>query len=120
MSSLFLRCAFYLQHSGAVVWLVALALLSGSAIARVGNRAADFEFERLSDHLGGRQATVYEIIEDPFGFVWFAGDTDGLLRFDSQDWLPWSDGLIENNRRRNISTVQVTDNGRLWVGSWGN
>ncbi|MEE4295617.1 MAG: diguanylate cyclase, partial [Wenzhouxiangella sp.] len=61
-----------------------------------------------------------EITEDPFGFIWFAGDTDGILRFDSEEWVVWSDGLIENNTRSNISTVAVSDDGRLWVGSWGN
>jgi diguanylate cyclase (GGDEF)-like protein len=106
------------------IWLaisLALSLFPGQAtVAGQDERAADFEFDRLSDHLGGRQSTVYEIFEDPFGFVWFAGDTDGLLRFDSEDWVSWSDGLVENNTRSNISTVRVTDNGRLWVGSWGN
>ncbi len=91
------------------------ALLLGISDGR-----AEFEFERLADHLGGRQATVYEIIEDPFGFIWFAGDTDGILRFDSEEWMAWSDGLIENNARGSISTVAVSDEGRLWVGSWGN
>ncbi|MFW5816220.1 MAG: ligand-binding sensor domain-containing protein, partial [Wenzhouxiangella sp.] len=95
-----------------------LVLFAGSAAAR--ERGAHFEFDRLSDHLGGRQSTVYEIFEDPFGFLWFAGDTDGILRFDSEDWVSWSDGLVENNARSNISTVRVSDDGRLWVGSWGN
>ncbi len=100
---------------------LALSLFPGdTASAGRDERAAEFEFDRLSDHLGGRQSTVYEIFEDPFGFIWFAGDTDGLLRFDSQEWVLWSEGLVENNSRSNISTLRVSPDGRLWVGSWGN
>ncbi|MFP4277792.1 MAG: diguanylate cyclase [Wenzhouxiangella sp.] len=108
-------CFFWL-----LIGLAASLFPAGMTWAGRDERAAVFDFDRLSDHLGGRQATVYEIFEDPFGFIWFAGDTDGLLRFDSQEWVLWSDGLVENNTRSNISTLRVSDNGRLWVGSWGN
>lgn len=103
-----------------VTLAIGLFLLFFASCALASERPAHFVFDRLSDHLGGRQSTVYEIFEDPFGFLWFAGDTDGILRFDSEDWVSWSDGLITNNARSNISTVRVTADGRLWVGSWGN
>ena len=105
--------------------ILGLALLGLMAVATTGwtqvdERVAQFEFDRLADHVGGRQSTVYDIVEDPFGFIWFAGDTDGILRFDSETLISWTDGLVENNTRANVSTLRVNRDGRLWVGSWGN
>lgn len=82
--------------------------------------AGDFVFERLADQLGGRQSTVYDIFEDRSGFVWIAGDTDGILRFDGQELMSWSAGFHDNLTRSNVSTLRTTPDGRLWVGSWGN
>lgn len=108
------------RTAGGLLWLIVLGLASLPAMAGGDERVGRFGFDRLSDHVGGRQATVYDIIEDPFGFVWFAGDTDGVLRFDSEELMSWTGGFVDNNTRANVSTLRVTRKGRLWVGSWGN
>ncbi len=79
-----------------------------------------FDFERFSDQLGGRQSTVYDVFEDAQGFLWFAGDTDGLLRYDGYELKSWSEGFLATETRHNVSTQIITRSGRLWVGSWGN
>ncbi|MGY6555197.1 MAG: diguanylate cyclase [Wenzhouxiangella sp.] len=98
--------------------LLALAV-SGVAPAQEDN-SSTFAFERLVDQVGGRQSTVYDIFEDPFGFIWFAGDTDGLLRFDGHELKSWTEGFQDTFTRTNVSTLRVAANGRLWAGSWGN
>ena len=79
-----------------------------------------FEFQRLADDLGGRQSSIYDIFEDSSGLLWVAGDTDGLLRFDGNEFVSWSEGFVADQTRTNVSTQIVTPNGHLWVGSWGN
>ncbi len=80
----------------------------------------EYVFERQADDLGGRQASVYEIYADQQGFIWFAGDTDGLLRYDGNQMLSWSEGFQQNLTRHNVSAQRIDSDGRLWVGSWGN
>ncbi|TVQ40812.1 MAG: diguanylate cyclase [Wenzhouxiangella sp.] len=79
-----------------------------------------FDFERFSDQLGGRQSTVYDVFEDHQGFLWFAGDTDGLLRYDGYELMSWSEGFLATETRHNVSTQIMSRSGRLWAGSWGN
>ena len=79
-----------------------------------------FDFERFSDQLGGRQSTVYDVFADQQGFLWFAGDTDGLLRYDGYELMSWSEGFLAGDTRANVSTQIINGSGRLWVGSWGN
>jgi diguanylate cyclase (GGDEF)-like protein len=98
-------------------------LLGGMLLVLPGLAAAGvsaFEFDRFSDQLGGRQSTVYDIFEDQQGFLWFAGDTDGLLRYDGYELMSWSEGFVASEIRHNVSTQIITRDGRLWVGSWGN
>lgn len=101
--------------AGCLLKVSLLTMLSLSAIA-----ASPFDFDRFTDQLGGRQSTVYEIFEDNQGFLWFAGDTDGLLRYDGHELMSWSDGFVASETRHNVSTQIMTRNGNLWVGSWGN
>lgn len=105
-------------------WLVVVSclLLSLNVTAQQPQSMANqqFVFERQVDDLGGRQASVYEIFADEQGFIWFAGDTDGLLRYDGNQMLSWSDGFQQNLTRHNVSAQRKDLDGRLWVGSWGN
>jgi diguanylate cyclase (GGDEF)-like protein len=96
-------------------------LVLGFCFSSLALSAAEFyDFDRFSDQLGGRQSTVYEIFEDHQGFLWFAGDTDGLLRFDGYELMSWSADFLASEIRHNVSTQVITRDGRLWVGSWGN
>lgn len=101
-----------------ITWAILLPLLTVLSLSAMA--VSPFDFDRFSDQLGGRQSTVYEIFEDNQGFLWFAGDTDGLLRYDGYELMSWSEGFVASETRHNISTLNMTRNGSLWVGSWGN
>lgn len=103
--------------TGVTALLLGLAMLSFALPLQAGSL---FDFERFSDQLGGRQSTVYDIFEDDRGFLWFAGDTDGLLRYDGYELMSWSEGFLATETRQNVSTQLINRDGRLWVGSWGN
>ena len=109
-------CAFSRQ----TVLAMALALAMCLPLQATSSPEEGFEFNRLSDDLGGRQSSIYDIFEDARGMIWIAGDTDGLLRFDGREFMPWSEEFVAELTRSNVSTQVVTPSGRLWVGSWGN
>ncbi|RUO23285.1 hypothetical protein CWE08_01135 [Aliidiomarina iranensis] len=82
--------------------------------------AQQHSFERFADELGGRQSSVYDIFQDPRGFLWFAGDTDGLLRYDGYQLTRWA-ASAENDElgRVSYSAVVMTQNDELWAAAWG-
>ncbi|WP_198683902.1 ligand-binding sensor domain-containing diguanylate cyclase [Aliidiomarina celeris] len=67
---------------------------------------------------GGRQSSVYDIYRDAQGFLWFAGDTDGLLRYDGYQLIRW-EGDNEELDRVSYSAVLVSANDQLWAAAWG-
>ncbi|RTE86748.1 MULTISPECIES: ligand-binding sensor domain-containing diguanylate cyclase [Gammaproteobacteria] len=77
-------------------------------------------FERISDTIGGRQNSVYEIYRDKQDFLWFASDTDGLLRYDGYEFALWSSDVLRADARVSFAHVRRTQDGRLWAATWGN
>jgi signal transduction histidine kinase/ligand-binding sensor domain-containing protein/DNA-binding response OmpR family regulator len=79
-----------------------------------------FEFERLSIEDGLSQSSVFSIIQDLKGFMWF-GTTDGLNRYDgyqfkSYRFHPRSPHSLSNNR---IFCLYEDSYGILWIGTGG-
>lgn len=81
--------------------------------------ASNHSFERFADELGGRQSSVYDIFRDDKGFLWFAGDTDGLLRYDGYQLIRWSGQGEDALGRVSYSAVLMSTNERLWAAAWG-
>ncbi|MCJ8267817.1 MAG: hypothetical protein MJK04_00265 [Psychrosphaera sp.] len=77
-------------------------------------------FERLSIEDGLSQNTVFSILQDSQGYIWF-GTADGLNRYDGYTFKvfrhnPQDVGTISNNF---ITSLYKDSKGRLWVGTWG-
>lgn len=77
------------------------------------------DFQRLSDQTGGRQSSVYHIYRDSSDFLWFATDTDGVLRYDGYDYLNWTKTLLPDGERVSYSSLLLTDDATLWAATWG-
>lgn len=78
-----------------------------------------YNLNRVTDELASRQASVYDIAEDPNGLIWFAGDTDGLLRFDGYQYLRWGDDATADIGRFSVSAVLLSQQNEIWLGTWG-
>lgn len=76
-------------------------------------------FERFADELGGRQSSVYNIFRDARGFLWFAGDTDGLLRYDGYELIRWAGDDDAELGRVSYSAVMMSQRDELWAATWG-
>lgn len=102
-------------------WICLLALLlTGVALTPATSAWAEhYEFERYSDQIAGRQSSVYQIVGDSKGFLWFASDTDGLLRFDGYELIKWPDDAEQGMERISHAGVLLSQNDDIWVATWG-
>jgi signal transduction histidine kinase/ligand-binding sensor domain-containing protein/DNA-binding response OmpR family regulator len=73
-------------------------------------------FERLSTVSGLSQSTIYKIIQDRRGFLWFA-TADGLNRYDGHSFVIYrhDPGDANTLSGSDISTVLEDQEGNLWV-----
>lgn len=79
-----------------------------------------YDFERISIDQGLSQSTVYCILQDYLGYMWF-GTEDGLNRYDGYGFKVFqnnskSDSSLSNNRI--MALLQDSDN-NLWIGTLG-
>ena len=103
-------------------FLKVVALISSVFVGIItvfGQRDA-IDFDRISIEEGLSQSTVYSIIQDHKGFLWFGTD-DGLNRYDGYSFkvfmhIPGEESTISNNRV--IALLEDSQN-RLWVGTIG-
>ena len=91
-----------------------IALLAGFSAAN------EFRFEHLTVEQGLSNSTVYSIIQDKTGFLWF-GTPNGLNKYDGYHVtvfknIPGDSTSIASNNAGNLYLAQ---NGKIWIGSWG-
>lgn len=77
--------------------------------------------QHISVEDGLSQSTVYSVLHDKDGFIWFATG-DGISRYDGKDFNPYktkfNDSLSTSPKDRNINSRLVQDNmGRIWLTS---
>jgi len=77
------------------------------------------EFLRFSDQVGGRQSSVYDIYRGDHDFIWFATDTDGLLRYDGYEFALWSESILATEERISFGALWMTGGNTLWAATWG-
>jgi signal transduction histidine kinase/ligand-binding sensor domain-containing protein/DNA-binding response OmpR family regulator len=88
-------------------------LMTPSLYGQVGNR-----FERLSTASGLSQSSIYKIIQDKKGFLWFA-TADGLNRYDGHNFKifrndPSDPATLSGS---DIFSIVEDDEGNIWVGT---
>lgn len=82
------------------------------------SKANDLRFHKITTSQGLSHNTVYSIIQDKKGFMWF-GTREGLNRFDGEELISYyanpedSLGLISNH----ITAFEVGSDGLLYVGT---
>ncbi|MEN9959978.1 MAG: hypothetical protein RL045_228, partial [Bacteroidota bacterium] len=90
-----------------------LLVVSFAALAQKQTR-----YERLSTASGLSQSSVYKIIQDKKGFLWFATG-DGLNRYDGHNFKIYRNDPSDPKTLSGseIFTVAEDDLGNLWVGT---
>lgn len=78
------------------------------------------EFERLSEFDGISHFSVYTILQDHEGFMWF-GSLNGLSRFDGYQFKMYKSHSTDTTSLSDdwILALHEDANGILWIGTWG-
>ncbi|WP_072999916.1 hybrid sensor histidine kinase/response regulator transcription factor [Mariniphaga anaerophila] len=80
-----------------------------------GNR--DILFENISNSQGLSQSTVFSIVQDTLGYMWFATQ-DGLNRYDGVQFRVFRDDNSDSTTviSHHIRVLFNDDEGNLWIG----
>ncbi len=89
-------------------------------VLEISASASGIKFEHLSVEQGLSSGTVYSILQDTRGFIWF-GTPDGLNRYDGYNFIcykydPDDPNSISNN---NAGNIYLDRSGNIWIGTWG-
>lgn len=72
----------------------------------------------LSRKAGLPQDTVYDIVQDRTGYMWFGTD-EGAVRFDGVRFETFNKRNTEEIKNNSITSFFVASDGALWIGTFG-
>ncbi len=96
----------------AMLCLLAL-LVEATALAEGGSR---FYFQKYDIEKGLSQNTVFCILQDHQGFMWF-GTKDGLNRFDGDEFRTFIRGNHDEYSCSFVSNLYEASDGQIWIGT---
>src|SRR5258706_6634413 len=78
----------------------------------------DFRFQHITIEQGLSQSTVYAVVQDTSGFMWF-GTRDGLNRYDSRKIRTYRHDLEKEHSisDNTIFSLYIDSRSRFWVGT---
>lgn len=92
-----------------IAFLIALVSLPGNAY----NDEQQKEFSWVAQNMAERQASVYQLFMDDDGLLWLATDTDGLLRYNGQQFMRWTDTILPSVSNPDFSKLLI-DGDSIW------
>ena len=113
------RCFFFRKEGGALyLRLLSFSFLFFTVLGLANEK--NFRFQHFTPKQGLAQSTVYCIIQDRQGFMWF-GTPSGLNRYDGYQFKTYMhdprepESLSEDR----IKSLLEDSQGRLWIGTFG-
>jgi ligand-binding sensor domain-containing protein/serine phosphatase RsbU (regulator of sigma subunit) len=105
-------------HVLRIIGLVGLILLSRPIIGQAQEPVTHFEHIDLDQGLSDN--TVYSVVQDNYGFLWF-GTQDGLNKYDGHNFTvfkydPFNPNSVSND---NAGNLYADKSGTVWIGTWG-
>jgi len=103
-----------------VLIVTSLIISSWGFSANTKAQSPEFKFEHISIAQGLSQGTVFCILQDSKGFMWF-GTQNGLNRYDGNtfkvyDYDPRNPNSLSYNM---VLSIYEDKSGMIWVGTWG-
>lgn len=79
---------------------------------------ASLRFEHFSNQQGFNQNTISSIVEDKFGFLWFA-TPNGLIKYDGYNFHNYTNdpGNLNSITNNNIFCLFADIEGNIWIGT---
>ena len=101
-------------------WVIEV-LLFFCLIIPAGAQVSNFNFMHLSVDHGLSQNSVFCILQDRKGFLWFGTQDGGLNKYDGYNFTPHTN-ILDNPESiggNNISKLFEDSAGNIWIGTWG-
>lgn len=108
------------RHTLLVLWLFGgFGWANLRAQGHFQNGIQSLKFDHISIREGLSQSTIFDMAQDPRGFMWF-GTQDGLNRFDGYHFETFRyDPEIGNSLSDNEILSLASGGGRVWIGTEG-
>ncbi|MCU7555176.1 EAL domain-containing protein [Alteromonas sp. ASW11-19] len=99
-----------------------VVLFASSSLGSVSGYAAeitDYQFSEVSQRGGLSDGLVFDIAEDPKGYIWIA-TMNGLNRYSGYDMVQYHPSDTDSNSLPSglIKSLHVDNGGNLWVGTY--
>ncbi len=81
----------------------------------------NIRFRNLDREAGLSQNSVYDVLQDQKGYMWFATQ-DGLNRWDGysvKEFKPEPDNVNESIPHNFVRALELDGQGNVWIGTWG-
>ena len=85
----------------------------------INAQSEEYSVKRLSLTDGLSQSSIYSIIQDNQGFMWFTTE-DGLNRYDGYEFTVYKNNSIDKNSLSENSIYSIAEgaSGVLWISTW--
>jgi len=79
----------------------------------------DLLFSRISVDEGLSQSTVYSIMQDSYGFMWFGTRTGGLNKYDGYEFFTFRNDLTDTTSISDNEVISLLEDSQnfIWVGT---
>lgn len=84
----------------------------------VFSQTENYTFKHLTIEDGLTQSTIFCILQDKIGFMWF-GTTDGLNKYDGYKFTPYFNNSLDSNSISGNSIREIYEDGagNIWIGT---
>ncbi|PIO47332.1 MAG: hypothetical protein CMR00_11000 [[Chlorobium] sp. 445] len=106
-------------HRAKIFALYLLTSLSVCNCNLARAQSIEIKFERVGSAQGLSNESVYAILQDRTGFMWF-GTADGLNKYDGYTFTTYQRDNSTTLLGKGIRTMLIDREGNLWMGTWAN
>ena len=102
-------------------WVMLILLIIFYLTGNTYSSTDNIKFKKVSREDSLSNNIVYDIIQDPVGFMWFGTQDGGLNRYDGAAVKIFTHDAEDQDTvaSNNTGNLYIDSKGILWIGTWG-